>query len=396
MSYVNFKEEKYTANKQLLKRKKNNDEINIYLIKHKDELTGYYPNERYSYKKINNELIGKKGTLDEIDFKIIQNEDIICSEFLECDFMNLKFKNCKFIGCKFYNCNFASGGVIFENCILIKEDTEKTPSLNKKDNLSCIFYDCNMYIKFLNSDISFNIFERCNIKDTSFEQSNMKSVIIKNSELNMITIEDCDFSGVKILETYIKDLDFTDNYKTKFDEKTFFDKINPRENTKAEYEGIYMTYETIANKFKENTLNNNFGEYYYQGKCMQRKSLEILPKLESYLYWLTCGYGERVEYAVFSSLAIILIFAVIYLFTGIAIKEEPLRYTMTIMSQLSVMEVLRHLNEVVNLSVGMFCGVGFNNAQPTELSYMVSNIEMIIGFIMMGVLIGTLTRKLIR
>ena len=396
MSYVNFKEEKYTANKQLLKRKKNNDEVITYMIKNKDKLTQYYPNEKYSFRKIIDEFIGKKGILDEANFKQIQNEDIICGEFEQCDFENVKFKNCRLIGCKFENCNFSEGGVIFENCILIKEDTEKSPSLNKKDNLSCGFYDCNIYIKFLNSDISFNIFENCNMKNTSFEQNNMKSITIKNSELSMITIQDCDLSGAKILDSYIKDLDFNDNYKTKLDEKTFFDKINPRENTKAEYEGIYMTYETIADKFKENSLNNNFGEYYYQGKCMQRKSLKFLPKIESYLYWITCGYGERVEYSLFSSLGIVIIFTIIYLFTGISIGGEDVRYTFMTIGQLSMMRFIKDINEAFNLSVGMFSGVGFNNAQPTEFSYMVSNIEMIIGFIMMGVLIGTLTRKIIR
>ena len=94
----------------------------------------------------------------------------------------------------------------------------------------------------------------------------MSSLMVINSEFKRIRIEDCDLSGAKIIDTYIIDLDFTDKMKTKFDQKTFFDQIKLREKNRDEYEGIYMTYETIADKFKENSLNNNFGEYYYLEK----------------------------------------------------------------------------------------------------------------------------------
>ena len=53
---------------------------------------------------------------------------------------------------------------------------------------------------------------------------------------------------------------FEDKFLTKFDEKTFFDKIEPRVKDKQEYEGIYTVYESIADKFKDNTLTSNFGE----------------------------------------------------------------------------------------------------------------------------------------
>ena len=113
--------------------------------------------------------IGKNGKLNEEDFYEINNEDIICTKFKNCSFKNLKFKNCRFIGCTFEDCIFELGGVIFENCTLIKEDTNKYPSLNKKDNLSCSFYNCKMYIKFLNSDISYCIFENCKIDISLFK-----------------------------------------------------------------------------------------------------------------------------------------------------------------------------------------------------------------------------------
>ena len=399
MGYVNFKEENTVAAQQLEKRKKSNENIYKYMLKHRNkDLVGYRPSPKYSYTIFNGEEIGKPGVLDETDFYEINNEDIVCTKFKDCNFKNVKFKDCRFVGCTFEDCTFEAGGIVFENCILIKEDTEQSPSLNKKDNLSCSFYNCKMYVKFLNSDISFCIFENCKISDTAFENTFMKSVIINKSEMDMITIKDCDMSSFKMTNYYIKNLDFNDDYMTKFDEKTYFDKIPIRNKTKEEYEGVYMTYQLLADKFKENTLDNNFGEYYYLGKCTERKSIKKpLPRFTSTISWLTCGYGERPEFALFSSLVIIFIFAIIYIFTGVTIeKSKDIHYTLSNMGSLTLPEIIGDFNETLNLSIGMFVGVGVNNGQPSEISYMVSNIEMIIGIIMMGIGIGTLTRKIIR
>lgn len=396
MAYINFKEENYAADKQLHKRRTNNDQLHRYLLKHKDEQDGYETHNKYCYNTFEGELIGKKGVFDEEHFHIICKEDIVATKFINCSFLNVKFLDCRFVACTFEDCNFAAGGVVFENCILIKEDAESTPSLNKKDNLSCEFNNCDMYVKFLNSDLSYAIFEKCKLKNVSIEQTMMRSTIIHNCELDVVTFEDCDLCGAKFLQTYIKDLDFNDKYKTKFDEKTFFDKIQPVEKTRQEYEGIYMTYETLADKFKENTLNNNFGEYYYLGKSTERKTLDFWPKIASYISWITCGYGERPEFALYTGIGIIIFFAFLYLFTGVSMEGKDINYSVFNISGMSLSKFLKDFNETLNLSTGMFGGIGVNNGKPSELSYMVSNAEMIIGIIMMGLGIGTLTRKIVR
>jgi hypothetical protein len=214
--------------------------------------------------------------------------------------------------------------------------------------------------------------------------------------LNKVEIIDCDLSGFKTLETYIVDLSFNDKYKTKFDEKTFFDKVIPRVKDKQEYEGIYMIYETLADKFKENTLNNNFGEYYYLAKCTERECVGLLSKIGSYIYWLLCGYGERPWFCILSSLVIMIIFAFIYLIIGMEIDGSIVSYSLNNISNWKLNLFIRDFNEAINLSIGMFGGVGVNNAKPTEISYIISNIEMLGGIVMMGLGIGTLTRKVIR
>ena len=396
MAYINFKEEKFKGKIQVEKRKNNNEKLYQSIIKHKENLNGIYPNLKYSFKKIKDEHIGKKGILGEENFREIISEDIVCSKFIDCTFKNIKFKDCKFIGCVFEGCNFNEGGVIFENCIFIKEDSEILPSLNRKDNLGCSFYNCNIYAKFLNSDVSYSIFENCKLQNTNIELTNASNCIIIGSELNKIEVIDSDFRGFKTFNTYMVDLSFEDKFLTKFDEKTFFDKIEIRNKDKQEYEGIYEVYENIADKFKDNTLNNNFGEYYYLGKSIERKSLNLLPKLGSYLYWISCGYGERPFFCVLSSLFIMFIFTFLYLLTGIETDGKIIIYTLNNISTWNITEFIKDFNEALNLSVGMFAGVGIDNGKPTEIGYMVANLEMLIGIVLMGIGIGTLTRKTIR
>lgn len=396
MAYINFKEERSKVNNQLDKRKHNNENLYNNILKHKDSLSGYTPSERYSFKNYEGDSFGKKGVLGEEDFHIICKEDIVCTKFINCKFNNVKFIDCRFVACVFDNCEFCGGGVIFENCFMVKKDSDKLPALNRKDNLSTSFYNCNIYAKFLNCDISFAIIEKSKIINTSFEQTSMISLIISNCELDKITFEDCDFTGGKIVASYIVDLTFDDKYRTKLDEKSFFDKIEPRVRDKAEYEGIYMIYETLADKFKENSLNNNFGEFYYLAKGMQSKCISLFPRIRAYIYWFTCGFGERPEYALYSGIVIIFIFAILYLFTGVAIDGEEVRYTVNTIGTLSLAQFFNDINETINLSVGTFGGLGCINCEPTKVSYFLTNIEVIIGIVMMGLGIGTLTRKIVR
>lgn len=395
MAYINFKEERVAAKSQLDKRIKNNEKLFREIRQTKTIPESCSPDKKYSYRDFQNHTFGGGHMKGEVDFEEVSNKNIVCTIFNNCKFSNIKFKDCKFIGCYFMECNFEGGGASFENCIFIKEDSEELPSLNKKDNFSCYFKECNIYGKFINCSLNYVIFNKCNIKNTTFELSDMTSVIIINSELNMVIITDVDLTGTKIVATYIEDLEFMDKDKSKMDEKTFIDKIQIKEGTRDEYEGLYMVYETLADKFKQNNLNNNFGEYYYLCNNMKRKTLKPIPKIGSFFNYFSCGYGERPLYAVYCSLFIILIFSILYLFSGIDINGELVKYGV-FNGNLNLFKFVGDFNESLNLSVGMFAGVGFCTAQPIPITYMVCNVEMLIGVVMMGVGIGTLTKKLVR
>jgi ribosomal protein S17E len=396
MPYINFKEEVFKGKEELYKRMENNKKLCSEIKNDKGKII-IQPDEKYSFRIIEHETINNSKTENERYFLEIIDKNIVCTEFIECEFYNIKFKNCIFVACKFIECDFGGGGVIFENCTLVLEEINNVPSLNKKDNLSCTFEKCKLYCKFLSSNINYLIIDGCELKDTSFELTDMSNTIIINSYMKKINLMDVDLSGVKIISTYIEDFEFNDKLTSKLDPKTFFDKIEPKKKTKEEYEGIYTVYETIADKYNENNLKNNFGEYYYLCKNMQRKSLKkILPKIASYIYWFTCGYGERILYPLISSLVIILFFAVMYMILGFSSKQEIIGYWWGIGLPKSINEFLSQVNQCINISVEVFTGLGSDNETPIPSSFIVANAEMIVGVIMIGVGIGTLTRKLVR
>jgi uncharacterized protein YjbI with pentapeptide repeats len=395
MAYINFKEEVYVAKEQLKKRLINNEKLFNDIKSSRKISNQYNPDEKYSYKEFNDSVFGGGHAKSEDEFKEISNIDIVCTKFINCTFSNIKFKGCKFIGCYFINSNFNSGGVVFEECIFIKQESDVVPNLNNDDNFSCTFDGGKIYAKFLSCNLSHAIFNNCNLKNTNFEVSDMESVFIINSNLDMIIIIDSDLSGIKIVNTYIEDLEFRDKNKSKLDEKSFIDKIPFKYNTRDEYDPIYTVYENIADKFKDNNLKNNFGEYYFLCRKAQRKTLDPLPKASSFVAFITCGYGERPLYAAYFSLFAILVFSILYLIFGMIVNEELIRYT-SLNNGIKLQKLINDYNESLNLSVGMFASVGLNEAQPAPASYMISNIEMLLGVVMNGVGIGALVKKLVR
>lgn len=158
MAYINFNEEKIVSTEQLNKRNANNEKLRIEIINNKSKVPSLNGN-KYSFRVLNNSTINNSIIQGVDDFIEIKDESFICSKFINCKFYNIKFLRCNFIGCEFIKCDFTGGGVIFDNCNFLMETIKKKPSLNKKDNLSCIFKYSTLYSKFVNSNLSYCIFD---------------------------------------------------------------------------------------------------------------------------------------------------------------------------------------------------------------------------------------------
>ena len=130
-------------------------------------------------------------------------------------------------------------------------------------------------------------------------------------------------------------------------------------------------------------------------KLAENKTLEGRAKIKSKLFWIVCGYGERPTYALITSFEIVLIFAIIYLFTGISVGDRLINYNLSIFS-LEKKVIAVDFFESLYFSLVTFTTVGYGDIIPTGTSIILSSLEMILGVTMVGIWTATLARKITR
>ena len=224
----------------------------------------------------------------------------------------------------------------------------------------------------------------------------MKNIIFNDIYMDKIHITDCDCRSLKIINPKITDLKFDDNFLTKFDEETFIDEIKVDKNYKKTYEIAFKVYREFATKFEANRLIDNSGEYYYKSKVMENKYLNGMKKIKSYIYWLLCGYGERPTYALITSLEIVLIFAIIYMLTGLNMGGYIIDYSMMLEFGIYSPNLISDFMKSLYFSIVTFTTVGYGDITPVGISVFLSGIEMLLGLTMVGVWTATLARKITR
>ena len=91
-----------------------------------------------------------------------------------------------------------------------------------------------------------------------------------------------------------------------------------------------------------------------------------------------------------------MIFAIIYLFTGISISGRLINYRLSWFSILEKKIILVDFLESLYFSLVTFTTVGYGDIIPTGTSIILSSIEMILGVTMVGIWTATLARKITR
>lgn len=390
----NNESKKYKINIEIENRLKYNlEKYNILLSKYEKEnnLGGIKENN------VNNELDYYIEMNDYIIFKNINNKSIISKteniitgaiinydKFCDCKLKNLVFVNCSFYGTVFSNCSFKN--VVFDKCDF--SDPSGFIALFKED---CSFSECS----FKNCNLEKSIFINTSFDKTKFILSNLKSSILKENNIKDIIISDCDMRSIKIIESRMECLLFEDEFLTKLDEESFIDEIFIGKGDK-DLEKIYKIYKDISTKFEANRLPNKAGEYYYLYKMLENKTLRGLDKIKSYIYWMLCGYGEKPTYALITSIEIVLVFTLLYMFTGLSIGAEIIDYDILILKDLPSSELVLDFLRSLYFSVVTFTTVGYGDITPIGYSVFLSGIEMFLGVTMVGIWTATLARKITR
>ncbi|WP_455540100.1 ion channel [Terrisporobacter sp.] len=339
--------------------------------------------DNFSY--IENKIIGIKDLKSEHIHISICNKNLDYNEFVNCSFNNVKFENCTFHGNIFYNCVFDN--VSFSYCNFEDEQGIITSFENNCLLKNCSFYKNNM------KNIIFNLVKFNGVK---FALTSLKNNILSKCIIDEITIADCDLKSMKIIKTNINILRFEDEFTSKVDENTFFDLLRLKNRKKNNYENIFKTYKNISVVFEKNGLFSFSGEYYYLAKCAERKALKGLEKFKSTIFYYICGYGERPTFALISSLEIVLIFSIIYMFSGLCINERIIHYNLNILFYLPRKLMYVDFIDCFYFSLVTFTSVGYGDIFPIGYSVLFSCIEMILGVTMVGVWTATLARKITR
>lgn len=333
---------------------------------------------------IQNKTIGVKDLDSNYIYKNISNKNLDFDKFVNCDFNHIKFENCSFCGTAFSNCKLKN--VYFSHC-----NFESELGIAALFNENCIFENCT----FHKTNLKNTIFDNDKFVLCKLNLSSLRNVIFNNSLIENIIFSDCDLKSMKTIDTNINYLAFEDEYLSKVDENTFVDilKFDKDKNT---YENIFKSYKSISAVFEKNGLFNYSGEYYYLSKCAERRCLTGLDKLKSNLFYYICGYGERPTFALITSLEIVLIFAILYMFCGLCINERIIHYNPNILSYLPRKLMYMDLVDCFYFSLVTFTSVGYGDIFPIGYSVILSCIEMILGVTMVGVWTATLARKITR
>lgn len=378
----------------MISKEKINKKISSYRSDNKDKISEIYGNNKEilnidevksPFTYIKNKTIGTKSLDSKHIYKSIANKNIDFSKFVACNFNNIKFENCTFFGSEFKNCRFYN--VDFHNCNF--EDEEKIIALFKE---KCEFKSCNFYT----TNIKNIVFEFTKFVEVKFSLSSLRNSIFNKCSIENIIFSDCDLKSMKIIRTDINILAFEDEFTSKVDENTFIDLLKLNNKNKSSYYNIFKTYKSISSVFEKNRLFNYSGEYYYLSKCAERKYLKGLERLKSNVFYYTCGYGERPTFALISSLEIVLIFSIIYMFSGLCVNERIIHYNLNILSYLPRKLMYMDLIDCFYFSLVTFTTVGYGDIFPIGYSVLFSCVEMLLGVTMVGVWTATLARKITR
>lgn len=353
-----------------------------------------YLNQYNLYKKNNldyfNEIIAKRledKDLKKINnkFKTVENRLFKYNIFNNCNFTDIKFYKCKFMGNKFNNCKFEN--VSFEECDFYTVEDDISIFNNKTSFRNSYFKNCNL---------EKSVFQDINLDNIHFINNNMKNIIFNNVCIDNICICDCDFRSLKIINSDIIGLKFNDSFLTKFDENTFIDEVKLNKKCKKTYEEAFKVYREFAIKFEANRLIDYSGEYYYKSKVIENKYLSGNKKIKLYIHWLLCGYGERPTYALITSIEIVLIFAIIYMITGLNIGGYIIDYNVILNFGLTMPNLIPNFMKSLYFSIVTFTTVGYGDITPVGISVFLSGIEMLLGVTMVGIWTATLARKITR
>lgn len=349
---------------------------------------------------------------EDVFLKALVKDTVINKNFnrftgiLELGFSEVIYLNCTFKDIEFNYINFSN--VIFENCVFE----------------NCSFYDCNIERESI-MGIFMGTLQRC-----YFDKGNLNGIVVKRCKLNEISFRDVSLSKCNFIKNSFNSVKFIDDCSlidciimepcccfnilfineksyTKLSYGSFIGSFNYkdnyyclRNNSKHPCEkkdlNISNSYMTFGNQYLKNDIHDKYGECFYESKIAKHRTLKGIRKMASTISYLICGYGEKPFRSFGVSLIVIIISAVLYLFTGLETKSGIINYH-SLLAANSILELLEDLFYCIHFSVATFSTTGYGDLIPYgKVSMFIANTEIIIGVIMVAIWTSTLVRKMTR
>ncbi|MFR1709984.1 MAG: ion channel [Clostridium sp.] len=328
----------------------------------------------------------------------IKLEDVVYNncEFKNIDFKNSNFSNVVFINCRFINCRFIHGRISLRNFLEFNKCILDNMLINSCDFSSLYIRNCILY--------------KVDFKDTFMKGCNF----IKDSYDEVRFIDDCN-----LMDCIIKDVEGAMDIKfineksyTKLNYGSYIGKFNYKsmkknhncitENKycncadKANYLNISFSYMDFGEQFLRNHIGGRYGRCFYQSKLAFHKTLQGRKKFYSYVANIVCGYGEKPYRSFMLSLIIILIFAFLYMITGINCASGTIGLR-ELGDNFSIRILIENMIYCIHFSLVTFSTVGYGDLLPYNMAGVIlTSIEILLGVIMVGIWTSTLVRKMTR
>ncbi|WP_027399500.1 ion channel [Anaerovorax odorimutans] len=324
------------------------------------------------------------------------------------EFNNILFESFKLEQICFHNCSFRNCS--FKNIRFKKDFVGFAPNYIQGFS-SCDFFNVN--------------FENCDINNTFFSIGNLNHIHFINTNLcnslfHRISFNKVVFSGISTLNNtsfYFPSKSFDVSFigaveQFHVDAKCVVTAFSYDDKTNITLEEWfkYKIWKSVKHKEVANTLftfeqiwtanhireeHNNYANFYYQRKKAETRSLAKWSRFTGYISEFTIGYGKK-PFRAFGSLGVlILIFSLIYLFTGFSpTTDSPeIRYYITGCFD-SLTTLFTDYLQSLYYSFFTMISVGQGSASPsTPLTQIAMSVELLLGAILVTLFTGTLFRK---
>lgn len=315
-----------------------------------------------------------------------------------CRLSNSTFTDCLFSDCYFINTDFTM--IIFEGCIMDNCDISWRELQQDRCMLMADFTDCRLD----NSRIA-NIYI-----EARFERCNLTNAVWDHCGIVDCGITECELDGFGIVNSEKVNIKFSDQRLSTVGERTFIDyrikkhsvgKLDERE--RNDYLELLRdkaaTLHGVASVFEKNGLANHAGEYYYQAKSLEYRTLSKWSgeKFADWIKWALCGYGERPLHTFLTIVVSTLFFAVLYFFGGIDANGCVINYSIAKLGDTGILQIMRDYGHCIFFSVTTFSTVGYGNYVPLgACSSLFAAVHMFMGVGLCALWTGCIFRKLSR